>query len=218
MFCLFLSFVEKRWGNTKMMFMDRVNNSEKLVEQILENIRVMGENAEEMRIWKNLPLAKESLELIKQVGDDEGPLGRAMACPMVVEKLSEYDAPRFTLSLLRYEMEQLQISEEQSEELTVGEVAEHFADLERFVDIEHVSHEDYMRQSRRHLDFDEVERTPIWEEINYDVEKEIDGELGDEPRGMGFCFGYWSAKRGALARRGIEWLDPHQMNPGVMFD
>ena len=38
------------------------------------------------------------------------------------------------------------------------------------------------------------------------------------PRGMGFCFGYWSAKRGVLAKRGIEWRDPHQMNPRVLFD
>ena len=65
------------------------NNSEKLVEQILANVDVMRKNAEEMRIWKNLPLAKESFELIKQVGDDDGPLGRAMGCEMVVDKLSE---------------------------------------------------------------------------------------------------------------------------------
>ena len=62
------------------------------------------------------------------------------------------------------------------------------------------------------------ERTPLWEEINQEVEAEADALLGDEPRGMGFCFGYWSAKRGVLAKRGIEWHDPHQMNPRVMFD
>ena len=40
----------------------------------------------------------------------------------------------------------------------------------------------------------------------------------DEPRGMGFCFNYWSAKRAALARRGIQWRSPSAMNPRVMFD
>ena len=180
------------------------NNSEKLVEQILANVDVMRKNAEEMRIWKNLPLAKETFELIKQVGDDEGPLGRAMGCEMVVEKLSEYDAPRFTLEMLRYELKQLQMSEEQSEDLTEEEVQKHIEELERFIDIEHVSYEDYMKRSSRHLDFDEIERTPLWEKINYQVEAETDKLLGDEPRGMGFCFGYWSAKRGVLAKRGIE--------------
>ena len=194
------------------------NNSEKLVEQILANVDVMRKNAEEMRIWKNLPLAKETFELIKQVGDDEGPLGRAMGCEMVVEKLSEYDAPRFTLEMLRYELKQLQMSEEQSEDLTEEEVQKHIEELERFIDIEHVSYEDYMKRSSRHLDFDEIERTPLWEKINYQVEAETDKLLGDEPRGMGFCFGYWSAKRGVLAKHGIEWRDPHQMNPRVLFD
>ena len=194
------------------------NNSEKLVEQILANVDVMRKNAEEMRIWKNLPLAKETFELIKQVGDDEGPLGRAMGCEMVVDKLSEYDAPRFTLQMLRYELEQLQMSEEKSNNLTEEDVLDHIAELERFIDTENVSYEDYRKRSSRHLDFDEIERTPLWEKINYQVEAETDKLLGDEPRGMGFCFGYWSAKRGVLAKRGIEWRDPHQMNPRVLFD
>lgn len=49
-------------------------------------------------------------------------------------------------------------------------------------------------------------------------EFKVDEDLKDEPRGMGFCFGYWSAKRAALARRGIEWRSPSAMNPRVMFD
>ena len=198
--------------------MGKDNNSEPLVERILANVKVMGENAEEMRIWKNLPLAKDTFELIKQVGDDEGPLGRAMGCEMVVEKLSEYDAPRFALQMLRYELEQLEMSEEKSEDLTEEEVQKHIEELERFIDIEHVSYAEYMKHSSRHLDFDEIERMPLWEKINYQVEAETDKLLGDEPRGMGFCFGYWSAKRGVLAKHGIEWRDPHQMNPRVMFD
>jgi len=198
--------------------MKGTDNSEKLVETILANVDVMRKNAEEMRIWKNLPIAKETFELIKQVGDDEGPLGRAMGCEMVVDKLSEYDAPRFTLAILRYELKQLQMYDEQSDDLTEEDVLDHIAELERFIDIENVSYEDYRKQSHRSLKFDPIERTPLWEEINQEVEAETDALLGDEPRGMGFCFGYWSAKRGVLAKRGIEWRDPHQMNPRVMFD
>lgn len=198
--------------------MKKADNSEKLVETILANVEVMRKNAEEMRIWKNLSIAKETFELIKQVGDDEGPLGRAMGCEMVVDKLSEYDAPRFTLQMLRYELEQLRISDEKSEDLTEEDVQDHIAELERFIDIENVSYEDYRKQSHRSLKFDSIERTPLWEEINQEVETETDALLGDEPRGMGFCFGYWSAKRGVLAKRGIDWCDPQQMNPRVKFD
>ena len=198
--------------------MKNTDNSEKLVETILANVEMMRKNAEEMRIWKNLPIAKETFELIKQVGDDEGPLGRAMGCEMVVDKLSEYDAPRFTLQMLRYELEQLQMSENKSDDLTEEDVLDHIAELERFIDTENVSYEDYRKQSQRTLLFDPIERTPLWEEINQEVEAETDALLGDEPRGMGFCFGYWSAKRGVLAKRGIEWRDPHQMNPRVLFD
>ena len=68
------------------------------------------------------------------------------------------------------------------------------------------------------LKVDPVQATPEWENVIYEVEKEVDEELKDEPRGMGFCFSYWSAKRAALARRGIEWRSPSVMNPRVMFD
>lgn len=68
------------------------------------------------------------------------------------------------------------------------------------------------------LKVDPVQATPEWENVIYDVEKEVDVELKDEPRCMVFCFSYWSAKRAALARRGIEWRSPSSMNPRVMFD
>ena len=68
------------------------------------------------------------------------------------------------------------------------------------------------------LKVDPVQATEEWEEVIYEVEKELDEQLKDEPRGMGFCFSYWSAKRAALARRGIEWRSPSAMNPRVMFD
>lgn len=68
------------------------------------------------------------------------------------------------------------------------------------------------------LKVDPVQASHKWEEVIYDVETEVDKELKDEPRCMGFCFNYWSAKRAALARRGIEWRSPSAMNPKVMFD
>jgi hypothetical protein len=69
-----------------------------------------------------------------------------------------------------------------------------------------------------HLKIDPIQASEKWEEVIYDVEKEVNEELKDESRGMGFCHAYWGAKRAALARRGIEWKSPSAMNPRVMFD
>ena len=70
-----------------------------------------------------------------------------------------------------------------------------------------------------HLRVDPVEYTRRWEEIYYDVEDELEKRLEGQPRGMGFCFMYWSEKRALLSEKyGIEWRSPSSMNPGVMFD
>ncbi len=77
----------------------------------------------------------------------------------------------------------------------------------------------YCKRYRRSLIFDPVERSPRWEEIVYDVEKRCDSGLRFTTRRMGFCFRYWTAKREVLkAQYGIDWHDPHVMNPYVMFD
>mgnify|MGYP003304456685 CR=1 FL=1 len=81
-----------------------------------------------------------------------------------------------------------------------------------------VGTDEFMEKYHRHLKFSSVERTPIWEEIYYDAEVECDKELGDIPRGMGFCYGYWHTLQNVLAKRGIEWQSPKELNPRVMFD
>lgn len=68
------------------------------------------------------------------------------------------------------------------------------------------------------LKSDPVEWTAEYEAVIDEVDREAFAQLTDAPRGMGFCFGYWAAKGAALAKRGIEWRNPHIMNPRVMFD
>ena len=66
---------------------------------------------------------------------------------------------------------------------------------------------------------DPVEYTWEWEHIFYDVEDKLDALLADVPRGMGFCYHYWSAKQDLLKNEyNINWHSPAVMNPGVMFD
>ena len=179
----------------------------------------MKKNSEEMRTWKNQALAEEAFTLLRNLDDpEEGPLGKALACDAIVGQLSEYDIPRFCLKILRWEIEQLEATDEKSERLGPEEVREHILKLEEWINPGKVSDADFMKKWGRHLAWDPVERSARWEELYPEVEKECDRLLGDAPRGMGFCFGYWAAKRGALAKKGIDWKDPHAMNPRVMFD
>ena len=78
--------------------------------------------------------------------------------------------------------------------------------------------EEFCKHHKRHLKFDPVERSEEYERVIPEVEREIAKKLRGIPRGMGFCFAYWSAKKSELAKRAIEWNSPAYMNPGVMFD
>lgn len=69
-----------------------------------------------------------------------------------------------------------------------------------------------------HLKSDPIEYSEQFEAVMDEVEKELYEHFKEEPRGMGFCFGFWSKKRELLAERGIEWKTPGEMNPRVMFD
>lgn len=191
------------------------------IKRIIDNVDQMRKNSEEMRMWKNIPLAKECLELLKAIDDpEETPMGKALACEAVIAQLPEYDVPRFVLSILRYKLELVLSSDEQDPKRypTAEEVQSDIARLEDYIDTEHVSDITFRERYQRHLKSAPIERTPLWEEIYYEVERECDRRLGDEPRGMGFCFSYWSVLRQVLSERGILWQSPHELNPRVMFD
>ena len=197
-----------------------MNNKEK-ANRIVTNADQMRKNSEEMRMWTNIPLAKECVELLKAIDDpEETPMGKALACEAVIAQLPEYDVPRFVLSILRYELELVQQSDEQDPERypTAEDVQGDIQRLEDYIDMEHVSDATFRQRYHRQLKSAPIERTPLWEDIYYEVERECDRRLGDEPRGMGFCFGYWSTLRQVLAERGILWQSPPELNPGVMFD
>lgn len=69
-----------------------------------------------------------------------------------------------------------------------------------------------------HLKHDPVEWTARWEAVIDKADEIVYRHLRGEPRGMGFCFSFWSERKTALAKFGIEWRTPHQMNPRVLFD
>jgi hypothetical protein len=190
-------------------------------ERIVANVEKMRKNAQEMLMWRNIPLARECVELLREIDDaEETPMGKALACEAIIEQLPQYDVPRMVLSILRYEEELLQRSDETEAGRypTAEEVAHEIQRLEDYIDVEHVSPSAFKEKYQRHLNADPIERTPEWEEMYYEVEQECDRRLKGIPRGMGFCFAYWSTLRQVLAERGIEWHSPGQLNPRVHFD
>ena len=196
-------------------------NNEQKAQRIVSHVDQMRENSQDMRQWKNIALAKECVQLLREIDDpEETPMGKALACEAIIQQLPEYDVPRLVLSIMRYELELLQQSDEHDAERypTEEDVQASIHRLEDYIDIEHVSDEAFSKKYQRHLKADPVERTPQWEEHYEEVEKECDRQLGDTPRGMGFCFAYWSTLRTVLAKRGIHWHSPQELNPRVLFD
>ena len=196
-------------------------NNEKRAEKVIKNVEQMRRNSEDMRMWKNIPLAKECVQLLKDIDDpEETPMGKALACEAIIAQLPEYDVPRLVISILHYKLQLIKASNEHDPERypTADEVINDIQRLSDYIDTEHVSSEWFRKLYHRHLVADPIERTPQWEENYYDVEKECDRRLGDTPRGMGFCFAYWSTLRQVLSERGILWHSPSELNPHVMFD
>ena len=191
----------------------------KQADRIVALVKKMRKNSENQEMHLNLPLAQKAFAMLEALDDpEEDALGKAYACDAIVEQLPEYDVPRFVLSILRRELAWLEESTEKSEWLHPEDVKNEISKFEDYINPDAISMQEFCKKYNRHLLFDPVERTPLWEEIYYDVEVECFRHLKGAPRGMGFCFGYWAEKRAALAKRGIDWQSPHMMNPRVMFD
>ena len=198
-----------------------------LVDQI-------NKNNEEGNVWKNIPLIREIIHEFKDVApfrsESTNPAYKAHYIASILENdyVDKRETPRLFQSLC--ELYRLYRDFEDSSDYDEY-LREHF-DRYYFRQVDKWIYSFAMIISDPHwehalrcwdglggmLKVDPVQATPEWEEVIYDVEKELDQELKDEPRCMGFCHSYWSAKRAALARRGIEWKSLSAMNPKVMFD
>ena len=191
---------------------------ENIASRIIDLVDEMRHNSQDMRMWKNIPLAQECMQLLRKLDDsDETPMGKALACNAICEQLPEYDVPRLVLEILCLERQLVEQATDE-EGLTLDEVDAEIQRLSDYIDTDRVSPETFMKRHHRHLNFDPVERTQLWEDVYYEAEQECDRRLGDTPRGMGFCFAHWSTFRQVLAERGIRWRSPSEMNPRVLFD
>lgn len=202
--------------------------------EITELINQMMANRDEGKLWKNIPLARRLLHILKDEApfraDSINPAHKAHLISFVLKNdlIEKTEAPRLFQSLCEYYRLCIDfgLDEDYDEELKKVFDKQYFRTVDswiyKFAWIVDNPTREYAIECwnglGKMLKSDPVQATPEWEEVIYDVEKEVDEDLKEEPRGMGFCFAYWSAKRAALERRGIEWRTPSQMNPGVMFD
>lgn len=190
------------------------------IEELAARFTEICENRDTYGLgWKNLKLVPEAFEMMQSLpldyDEEVNPDNRITVLQSLMGCVNETDIPRFSLKVREY---QLSLFKEAKECETSREDVEKAAQKLRDYLNPAVSMEEWCRKYHRTLKFDDVERSQAWEDNIYEVEKECWKKLEDTPKGMGFCFEFWSAKTSALAKRGIEWRNPHIMNPRVMFD
>lgn len=185
------------------------------IERLGNLFKAMVQNHESRHeSWRNIPLGKEAFALFRQLpevvpGEIECPADRVTLLADMLSVMDELSTPRFCLTVREYM------------HACCPDDADNTAAMERlkaYIDPAVSNDEWSSRYAGRTLKFDPVERTEEWEEVIYEAELECDKELAGMPRGMGFCFSYWPALHNALLKRGVEWRNPHQMNPRVLFD
>ncbi len=203
-------------------------------EYITELADRLNKNNEDGNLWKNIPLVREFIHEFKDVApfrsENINPAYKAHFIATMLENdyIDKRETPRLFQSLC--ELYRLYRDFEDPSDYD-DYLQEHFdkyyfRQVDKWIYKLAMIVSDPQWEHALHcwdglggmLKVDPVQATPQWEEVIFEVEKELDEQLKDEPRGMGFCHRYWSAKRAALARRGIEWRSPSSMNPRVMFD
>ena len=202
--------------------------------EIIDLYDKMKANRDEGNIWKNIPLAQRFLHILKDLSperdEDINPALRAWFIEIILkgDYISVQETPRLYQSYCEYYRLCLhyKCEADYNEELRKDMDKYYFRTVDSY--IEKLSWIVGDKMGKYGLDcwnslggslkVDPIQASAEWEDVIYDVEKEVDEQLKGEPRGMGFCFMYWSAKRAALAKRGIEWKSPNAMNPRVMFD
>lgn len=200
---------------------------EMVFNRLTELLSQMRENAGEGRQWKNIPIAREYLGLLKNACD--GVLGREdimFACDAIFNEdlLFEHDVPRLCRSFLMLHTLTFHKPDDGHKYdegiLSVMDLGKIRTRLDMYVrpNTRMDRMEWYVENTGASLKFDPIEMTPLWEEMVYEVEAECERRLEGQRRGMGYCYNYWSCKKEVLAERGIEWHSPKDMNPRVHFD
>ena len=185
------------------------NGSEESLEVHWEiccgDVLLAEENMENQdREWENASLAREFLDVANFLEGYDDMLDKVY---VAVQRMANViiDHPRLKFEMLN----DLDESEDVENELAYYQRNIAYADNGDFDKI----------AQKGTLKRDTIEWSLDYESVIDEVNKKIYSLLEGHPRGMGFCFAYWSTKAQVLKEDyGIEWRSPAIMNPGVMFD
>ena len=196
--------------------MDTIEELARLCKQINDNWR---EN-ENRNGWKNLRLVPDVANRLTAMPleGETSAANQIEVLSLMLDCVDELSIPRQVSAIRKYQLSLFDQLEPEAEiEVTREEVEHEIKRLEDYLDLS-IPMEEWCKTYHKHLLFDPVERTLEYETIIYEAEEEVAEKLKNEHRGMGFCFSYWATLGTALAKRGIEWRSPSQMNPRVHFD
>lgn len=204
-----------------------ITNAELLYREIFDNL---GKGL----VWKNIPLVRNFIHELKDNAPfrnyQENPAGKACLLQDMLKEmvLDMRETPRLYQSMCELYRLYLDfsINEDYDDDIKKHYDRYYFREVDRLIyrfawivdNPQSKLAKECWDELGGMLKVDPIQAMPEWEDIIYEVEREVEQELNGEPRGMGFCYGYWGAKRAALARRGIEWNPPPLMNRGVIFD
>ncbi len=186
---------------------------EKTIKCLGSSFTQMVENANAGEYWRNIGLGRIAFEMMGKLpdtvpGEFESPAEKAGIFSMMLDQMDELESPRLSIAV-RNEIKRLNPKDDSN--------LQELVKLQDFVNPK-LPMEDFCKKYHRHLLFDPVERTEEFEDAIQEVEAECNAVLEGTPRGMGFCFDYWSEKSRILAEHGIKWRSPAVMNPHVLFD
>lgn len=199
-------------------------------DTLTELIDVIRQNANDNESWKNIPLAREIMHLLKDctpLRDEEiDPTVRMLAVSTLADEdlLSPRNTPRLFLSFYQYfevcnELKTDQDAIQKGLKQFYNKLYKNLFEFSWTVDPGMT--EDLYRRlfvKKQTLRFDFMQLSPEWEKEIYDIEKETSEKLGDHRRGRGFCHSYWSEKAEIAEKHGLHWRSPRVMNPKVRFD
>ncbi len=184
--------------------------------ECVEGIIVRVRNRE--KEWEVADIVRRFISTAGKMKDDEYLTERLFELSTRIEDYI-FDHPRLKASFLEFQLELVRTLEEHGTDIQ---------GIDQYItsDIEALRHSIALADEGRldeipqagHLRKDPVEWTKEWEEHIDEADRIAYSNLEDVPKGMGFCFSFWPERRSALLRFGIDWKDPHRMNPRVLFD
>lgn len=168
--------------------------------------------------WKVASFAREYADAADVLKDYEHLLNSLYSMNSRMLNLI-FDHPRLKLRLCRIQLDVLRYLEAISgHEMGLTEdMANEVDGLSSCISLADQGRLDEIPQTG-HLKRDPVEWTKRWEEVIDEADRFAYTKLKGTPRGMGWCFSFWSERAAALRTFGIEWRNPHIMNPRVLFD